>query len=229
MYSVVEHDALGDIGCTGVDLTQWKRDNRIPLYRGVNTWVMAYTGDPGDFDKVMRSALSDWMKGSGGSADLYTVVGSFDEAQPTQLASSALLSYPQDLKQPYVLSSKNPTRYYKISFRRQSQNDQQVYIGWPVYTDSMFSASDCILDATVGAFYILRPQQLETAVAVDKSIADLRAGLTANIPASQAASSSALLPPATATPWYKYWWLLGGGAVALTLSVVMLRGKRRRG
>jgi hypothetical protein len=226
MYSNVQHDALGDLRCPGVDVEAWQKANRIPLYRGVNTWVMAYSGDPGDFDSYMRKGLSDWMSGSGGVADLYTVVESFNERQPVELAANAVASYTKDLQQQFFLSSANPIRYYKISFRWQSANDQQVNIAWPVYNAGTLSSSGCITDATVGVFYVLTPQQLQTAEEVNKMISDLNKGL--NVPATTAASTSINLPPATQTPWYLTWWAIAGGALAVGTGVFMFRGKRAR-
>jgi len=225
MYSNVRHDALGDLRCPGVDVDAWKKENRVPLFRGVNTWVMAYVGDPGGFDSAVRSGMSDWMSGSGGNADLITTVESYGETQPTTLAASAISKYPTDLNQPYLLSNETPVRYYKISFRWQSTNEAQVYVPWPVYNGHTFSSSGCITNATLGLFYVMKPQQLQSAEEVSKMTDELNKKF--NAPAKVVADTSINLPPATATPWYLTWWALGGGALAVG-SFIVLRGKKKR-
>ena len=61
-------DRIGDLGCPGVDLGEWKRNNQIPLYPGkMNTWVLVRTlRDSPDSEALMGSVwavFNQWFEG----------------------------------------------------------------------------------------------------------------------------------------------------------------------
>ena len=49
---------FGDLGCPGVDVDEWRKQNRVPLFPGkVNRWVLVRTTLQVGTDAQMQDAL----------------------------------------------------------------------------------------------------------------------------------------------------------------------------
>ena len=60
---------VGDLGCQGVDVDDWRKRNRVPLFRGkVNRWVLIRTTrddpTPDDLKNTLAAVFSKWFEGT---------------------------------------------------------------------------------------------------------------------------------------------------------------------
>ena len=60
---------VGDLGCQGVDVDDWRKRNRVPLFPGkVNRWVIIRTTrddpTPDDLKNTLAAVFSKWFEGT---------------------------------------------------------------------------------------------------------------------------------------------------------------------
>jgi len=60
---------VGDLGCLGVDVDDWRKRNRVPLFPGkVNRWVLIRTTrddpTPDDLKNTLAAVFSKWFEGT---------------------------------------------------------------------------------------------------------------------------------------------------------------------
>lgn len=60
---------IGDLGCQGVDVDDWRKRNRVPLFPGkVNRWVLIRTTrddpTPDDLKNTLAAVFSKWFEGT---------------------------------------------------------------------------------------------------------------------------------------------------------------------
>ncbi|MEO7036503.1 MAG: hypothetical protein ABI548_21340 [Polyangiaceae bacterium] len=60
---------IGDLGCQGVDVDDWRKRNRVPLFPGkVNRWVIIRTTrddpTPDDLKNTLAAVFSKWFEGT---------------------------------------------------------------------------------------------------------------------------------------------------------------------
>lgn len=60
---------IGDLGCPGVDVDDWRKRNRVPLFPGkVNRWVLIRTTrddpTPDDLKNTLAAVFSKWFEGT---------------------------------------------------------------------------------------------------------------------------------------------------------------------
>ena len=60
---------VGDLGCQGVDVEEWRKRNRVPLFPGkVNRWVLIRTTrddpTPDDLKNTLAAVFSKWFEGT---------------------------------------------------------------------------------------------------------------------------------------------------------------------
>jgi hypothetical protein len=60
---------VGDLGCQGVDVDDWRKRNRVPLFPGkVNRWVLIRTTrddpTPDDLKNTLAAVFSKWFEGT---------------------------------------------------------------------------------------------------------------------------------------------------------------------
>ena len=61
--------SVGDLGCQGVDVDDWRKRNRVPLFPGkVNRWVLIRTTrddpTPDDLKNTLAAVFSKWFEGT---------------------------------------------------------------------------------------------------------------------------------------------------------------------
>jgi hypothetical protein len=64
-----DRTTIGELGCAGIDLEQWKADNRVPLFPGkMNHWVLVRTlrDNPTETDlrNTLYAVMNKWFKGT---------------------------------------------------------------------------------------------------------------------------------------------------------------------
>ena len=60
---------VGDLGCMGIDVDDWRKRNRVPLFPGkVNRWVLIRTTrddpTPDDLKNTLAAVFSKWFEGT---------------------------------------------------------------------------------------------------------------------------------------------------------------------
>ncbi|MES1174939.1 MAG: hypothetical protein ABUL62_11495 [Myxococcales bacterium] len=61
--------SFGDLGCPGVDVDEWRKQNRVPLFPGkVNRWVLVRTTrdnpTPDDLKNTLAAVFVKWFEGT---------------------------------------------------------------------------------------------------------------------------------------------------------------------
>jgi hypothetical protein len=152
---------IGDLGCAGVDVDAWEKQNRAPLFPNkVNRWVLVRTlrdnPTPDDLKTTLAATFSKWFDGT-----------LFDAALPsegtTRSANADLiklehfskerLSFPQTARRREQLPGVMPTLkpgevvWLEVSF---AYRGQLVDMPWPVRSGApvqLATSARCPLDA----------------------------------------------------------------------------------
>lgn len=187
---------VGDVGCPGIDVDQWQKDNRVPLFPGkVNRWILVRTlrddPTPDDLKSTLAATFSKWFKGT-----------PFDPVLPfqdsTRSATADLIKLERVSKEHLAFPAPARTRlqipgtptvrpgevvWLEVSF---AYRGQQVDMPWPVRTGAAVqldssarcpSGADWMLDSaavpTVDA-----PPEKSTGEKAGGTLSDGAAGVT---------------------------------------------------
>jgi len=136
---------IGDLGCTDVDVEDWEKQNRVPLFPGkVNRWVLVRSlrdnPTPDDLKQTLAATFVKWFRGT-----------PFDPVLPTdgttrsanadliklERVSKERLSFPQTARRreelPGVIPTIRPGEvvWLEVSFAYRGQLEDMA---WPVRT-----------------------------------------------------------------------------------------------
>jgi hypothetical protein len=175
---------VGDVGCPGIDVDQWQKDNRVPLFPGkVNRWILVRTlrddPTPEDLKTTLAATFSKWFKGT-----------PFDPVLPFKLerVSKEHLSFPNPARTRLQIPGVPTVRpgevvWLEVSF---AYRGQQIDMPWPVRTGAAVqldssarcpSGADWMLDSaavpTVDA-----PPEKSTGQKAGDTLSDGAAGVT---------------------------------------------------
>ncbi len=157
---------IGDLGCSGVDLDEWRSHNRVRLYPGkINHWIVARTlkdtPTPDDVKQTLYAVMNKWFKGSpidpsieledggrAGATDGISVVAASKErlSVPNQTQLRSALTYPPIP----TITAKAPVVYIHVRFNYRGLAES---LPWPVRTSpgwagvQLASSAECPIDA----------------------------------------------------------------------------------
>ncbi len=152
---------VGDLGCQGVDVADWQKQNRVPLFPGkVNRWVLVRTlrdnPTPEDLKQTLAATFSKWFDGT----PFDPVLPSNDTTRSAtadliklERVSKERLSFPQSARRREQLPGQLPTLrpgdvvWLEVSF---AYRGQLVDMPWPVRTGAavqLDSSARCPIDA----------------------------------------------------------------------------------
>lgn len=136
---------IGDLGCPGVDVDDWQRQNRVPLFPGkMNRWVLVRTlrdnPTPDDLKQTLAATFSKWFGGMPFDPVL-TSDGTTRSANADLIklerVSKERLSFPESARRREQLPGQLPTVrsgevvWLEVSF---AYRGQLVDMPWPVRT-----------------------------------------------------------------------------------------------
>jgi len=159
---------IGDLGCPGVDVEEWRRTNRVPLFPGkVNRWILVRTlrddPTPDDLRNTLAAVFVKWFEGTlldpalpfhdttrSATADLIKL----ERVSKERLMFPRVARRRDDLSGMPPLLRSGPHVWLEVSF---AYRGQQLDMPWPVRTGAMIqleSSAQCpynadwILDST---------------------------------------------------------------------------------
>jgi len=188
---------FGDLGCPGVDVDEWRKQNRVPLFPGkVNRWVLVRTTrdnpTPDDLKNTLAAVFAKWFEGTVLDPAL-TFKGT------TRSATADLIKLERVSKE--RLSLDNPARrredlpglgptvapgevvWLEVTF---AYRGQQTDMPWPVRTGAamqLTSSAQC----PVGADWMLDAAQTPTVDAPPEQTPGEKAGEAVNTAADAVA------------------------------------------
>ncbi len=152
---------VGDLGCQGVDVAEWQKQNRAPLFPGkLNRWVLVRTlrddPTPDDLKQTLAATFSKWFSGT----PFDPVLPSDDTTRSAtadliklERVSKERLSFPQSARRREQLPGQLPTLrpgdvvWIEVSF---AYRGQLVDMPWPVRTGAavqLDTSARCPIDA----------------------------------------------------------------------------------
>ncbi|MFZ5892527.1 MAG: hypothetical protein ACOY0T_15815 [Myxococcota bacterium] len=152
---------IGDLGCLGVDVDEWRRLNRVPLYPGkMNRWILARTlrddPTPDDVKSTLAAVFMKWFEGTlldpaltyhdttrSGTADLVKL----ERVSRERLMFPNTVRRREELPGVMPMLRAGPFVWLEVSF---AYRGQQTDMPWPVRTGAMVqleSSAQCPLDA----------------------------------------------------------------------------------
>jgi len=177
---------FGDLGCPGVDVDQWRKQNRVPLFPGkVNRWVLVRTTrdnpTPDDLKNTLAAVFAKWFEGT-------VLDPAFTFKGTTRSATADLIKLERVSKE--RLPVDNPARrredlpglgptvapgevvWLEVTF---AYRGQQTDMPWPVRTGAamqLTSSAQC----PVGADWMLDAAQTPTVDAPPEQTSGEKAG-----------------------------------------------------
>jgi hypothetical protein len=194
---------VGDLGCQGIDVDDWRRRNRVPLFPGkVNRWVLIRTTrdnpTPDDLKNTLAAVFVKWFEGTVLDPALVfkgTTRSSTADLIKLERASKDRLSFDKTARRREELPGVGPTAapgqvvWLEVSF---SYRGQQTDMPWPVRTGAamqLTSSAQC----PIGADWVLDSAQIPTVDAPPEQTTGQKAGEVLGDAASSAASGIASL------------------------------------
>jgi hypothetical protein len=152
---------IGDLGCADVDVDNWQKQNRVPLFPNkVNRWVLVRTlrddPTPDDLKNTLAATFSKWFAGMPFDAALPskgTTRSATADLIKLERVSKERLSFPQSARRREELPGILPTVrsgevvWLEVSF---AYRGQLVDMPWPVRTGAavqLQSSANCPVDA----------------------------------------------------------------------------------
>jgi hypothetical protein len=153
--------AIGDLGCLGVDVEEWRRTNRVPVFPGkINRWILVRTlrddPTPDDLRTTLAAVFVKWFEGTlldpaltyndttrSGTADLIKL----ERATRERLSFTNLARRREELPGALPTLRSGPHVWLEVTF---AYRGQQTDIPWPVRTGAMVqldSSAQCPVDA----------------------------------------------------------------------------------
>jgi len=163
---------FGDLGCPGVDVDEWRKLNRVPLFRGkVNRWVLIRTTrdnpTPDDLKNTLAAVFVKWFEGTVLDPALTfkgTTRSSTADLIKLERVSKDRLSLDNPARRREELPGLGPTVapgevvWLEVTF---AYRGQQTDMPWPVRTGAamqLTSSAQC----PVGADWMLDAAQTPT-------------------------------------------------------------------
>jgi len=152
---------IGDLGCSGIDVDEWQKQNRAPLFPNkVNRWILVRTlrdnPTPDDLKDTLAATFSKWFKGTPVDP-VFTSKGTTRSAAADLIklerVSRERLSFPLTARRREELPGLLPTVrpgdivWLEVSF---AYRGQVADMPWPVRTGAAFqlqSSASCPVDA----------------------------------------------------------------------------------
>jgi len=188
---------FGDLGCPGVDVDEWRRQNRVPLFPGkVNRWVLVRTTrdnpTPDDLKNTLAAVFVNWFEGTVLDPAL-TFKGTTRSATADLIklerVSKERLSLDNPARRREDLPGLGPTLapgevvWLEVTF---AYRGQQTDMPWPVRTGAamqLTSSAQC----PVGADWMLDAAQTPTVDAPPEQTSGEKAGEVVSTAADAAA------------------------------------------
>lgn len=161
---------VGDVGCTGIDLDDWKAKNRVKLYPGQRVrWILARsTDDKASLDQIRSQAEGsfstatvfqkwfdpvallpgDYTETEAGKIDNLKVLGTGTREQMIaagQTAGLAIAQRAEDMPGPIYV--RQPKIYVLVEFVYRGTQDSMP---WPMFNDAVLARKWCPTDALWG-------------------------------------------------------------------------------
>ncbi|MEO8900322.1 MAG: hypothetical protein ABI488_01850 [Polyangiaceae bacterium] len=163
---------VGDLGCQGVDVDDWRKRNRVPLFPGkVNRWVIIRTTrddpTPDDLKNTLAAAFSKWFEGTVLDPALVfkgTTRSATADLIKLEKVSKDRLSVANPARRREELPGVSPTIapgnfvWLEVTF---AYRGQQTDMPWPVRTGAamqLTSSAQC----PIGADWVLDSAQTPT-------------------------------------------------------------------
>ena len=189
---------VGDLGCPGVDVDDWRVRNRVPLFPGkVNRWVLVRTTrddpTPDDLKNTLAAVFVKWFEGTVLDPALVfkgTTRSATADLIKLEKVSKDRLSFDQPARRREELPGVGPTVapgnlvWLQVSF---SYRGQQKDMPWPVRTGAavqLTSSAQC----PIGADWMLDSVQTPTEDAPPERSSGDKAGEVVSETASSVAS-----------------------------------------
>ena len=189
---------IGDLGCPGVDVDEWRKRNRVPLFPGkVNRWVLVRTTrdnpTPEDLKNTLAAVFVKWFEGTVLDPALVfkgTTRSSTADLIKLERVSKDRLSLENPARRREELPGVGPTVapgdlvWLEVSF---AYRGQQTDMPWPVRTSAamqLTSSAQC----PVGADWMLDAAQTPTMDAPPEQTPVEKAGEVVNNAAAGVAS-----------------------------------------
>ncbi len=163
---------VGDLGCQGVDVDDWRKRNRVPLFPGkVNRWVLIRTTrddpTPDDLKNTLAAVFSKWFEGTALDPALVfkgTTRSATADLIKLEKVSKDRLSVASPARRREDLPGVSPTAapgnvvWLEVTF---AYRGQQTDMPWPVRTGAamqLTSSAQC----PIGADWVLDSAQTPT-------------------------------------------------------------------
>jgi len=177
---------FGDLGCPGVDVDEWRKQNRVPLFPGkVNRWVLVRTTrdnpTPDDLKNTLAAVFSKWFEGTVLDPALVfkgTTRSATADLIKLERVSKERLSLDNPARRREELPGVGPTVapgevvWLEVTF---AYRGQQTDMPWPVRTGAavqLTSSAQC----PIGADWMLDAAQTPTADAPPEQTSSDKAG-----------------------------------------------------
>jgi hypothetical protein len=177
---------IGDLGCPGIDVDAWQKQNRVPLFPGkVNRWILVRTlrddPTPAELKDTLAATFSKWFAGTPFDPVLPsegTTRSATADLIKLERVSKERLSFPQPARRreelPGILPTLRPGElvWLEVSF---AYRGQLVDMTWPVRTGAaaqLESSAHC----PVGADWILDAAAVPTTNAPPEKSSTEKAG-----------------------------------------------------
>ncbi|HKY34666.1 MAG TPA: hypothetical protein VJN18_01895 [Polyangiaceae bacterium] len=177
---------VGDLGCPGIDVEQWQKENRVPLFSGkVNRWILVRTlrdnPTPDDLKTTLAATFVKWFEGTPFDPVLPsdgTTRSSTADLIKLERVSKERLSFPQTARRreqlPGVIPTVQPGElvWLEVSF---AYRGQLLDMPWPVRTGAavqLKTSAQC----PVSADWILDSAAIPTADAPPERSSAEKAG-----------------------------------------------------
>jgi hypothetical protein len=189
---------VGDLGCPGIDVDDWRKRNRVPLLPGkVNRWVLVRTTrddpTPDDLKNTLAAVFVKWFEGTVLDPALVfkgTTRSATADLIKLEKVSKDRLSFDHPARRREELPGVGPTVapgnvvWLEVSF---SYRGQQKDMPWPVRTGAavqLTSSAQC----PIGADWMLDSVQTPTEDAPPERSSGDKAGEVVSETASSVAS-----------------------------------------
>jgi len=177
---------VGDLGCQGIDVDDWRKRNRVPLFPGkVNRWVLVRTTrdnpTPDDLKNTLAAVFVKWFEGTALDPALVfkgTTRSATADLIKLEKISKDRLSFEHPARRREELPGVVPTAapgevvWLEVSF---SYRGQQKDMPWPVRTGAaaqLTSSAQC----PIGADWMLDSADTPTADAPREQSSGEKAG-----------------------------------------------------
>jgi hypothetical protein len=177
---------VGDLGCPGIDVEQWQKENRVPVFPGkVNRWILVRTlrddPTPDDIKATLAATFVKWFGGTPFDPVLPsdgTTRSATADLIKLERVSKERLSFPQPARRREQLPGLLPTLrpgehvWLEVSF---AYRGQLVDMPWPVRTGAAVQL-DSSARCPIGADWILDSAAVPTADAPPEKSSSEKAG-----------------------------------------------------